>query len=175
MNKPLHELAVPFDAFDGAVTFYMLPFINLEYEIYADELQRLHPREKWVHTQTKEEVFTDPHDNPSDDPIIEAQRKASKWERIDLWSPAYTYFLACVPLTVDIEFKGKKLPAAAKGIQAYWQGRNGSIGHNWELYRQVIGVQAANAWLEAHNHAQDDRMDAPQAIQGDPADDTDPN
>lgn len=174
-NNPLRDVAVPYKAFEGAVTFWMLPYTNMEVDIRLSELRRLEPPEKWVHADTGEETYKDPHPNPGDDPIIEAQRKASKWEHVDLWGNIHSIFWGVVPLTIDIEFKDKKLPTPARGLQAYWENRNGSTAHNWTLFKQLIGGNVGTEWMSAYIETRDTSMDGPEDLQVEPGEDADPN
>lgn len=173
-NNPLKELAVPFEAFDGAVVFYMLPYTNTAVDIAYSDLAQIAPSEKWVNRDTGEEVTRNPFPNPTSDPVIEAQAKASPWERVWLWSAAHSIFGGIVPITVDIEFKGKTLPPPVRGLKAFWEGRNGSVQHNWTLFQQAIGSAAGKAWLDAYAATQDTSMDGPEALQAEPEPDADP-
>jgi len=174
-NNPLRDVAVPYEALDGKVTFWMLPYTNTECDITLDKLARLDPPEKWVHSETGEETYTDPLPNPTDDAVIAEQIKASKWERVSLWGNAHSIFWGVVPLTIEIEFHGKGLSAPVKGLKAFWQGRNGSVQHNWELFRQVIGGKVGTAWLEAYGATRDTSYDGPEELQHEPGENADPN
>lgn len=174
-SNPLRDFAEKYEAFGGEVTFYMCPFPTFETDHYLIEFERQHPRTKWVNSRTGEETLIDPHPGANDDPILKAQREASEWQEVSLWSPAHSFFLACVPATVDIEFKSKLTKPAARGLRAYWQEQNGSIEHNWELFRQTMGHEASTTWLEAYSATRDNSMDGPAEIATDPDEDTDPN
>lgn len=174
-KNPLRDFAIAQPAFSGEVTFYITPFPTFEDDRVYLEFERLHPRFKWVHQETGEELFREPYPGDADDPVVKAQREQSEYERIDLWSPAHTYFLACVPNTVDIEFAKKLSNKAAQGVRIWWDNRNGSIEHNWALFRQTMGSEAVMQWIAAVQNAQDDSMNGPAALQTDPDKDTDPN
>lgn len=172
---PLRDFAEAYSAFNGEVTFYMVPFPTFETDRYLIDFQREHPQIKWVHQETGEEQFSDPVDGPSDDAVAQAQREASPWQEVHLWSQAQSIFLACVPNTVDIEFKGKLSRTTAKALRAFWDGRNGSVEHNWELFQQTIGREAALEWLAAYDATRDSSMDGDEALATDPDEDADPN
>ena len=175
MTTNLRDFARKFEALDGAVTFWMLEFSNRDSEIAYDELAREYPERKWVHSETGEETFTDPHTSDLDDSVKQAQRKASKWDEVYLWSNSQNIFIMCDPITVDIEFKSKKLSAELKALQHYWDNRNGHHLHNWDMFRQLVGRQVANAWFEAYSKTRDESFAGPEALQSEPGEDADPN
>jgi len=171
----LRDFARKHDAFDGAVTFWLLEFNNRDAEIAYDEMNRAAPERKWVHSETGEETFSDPHESDLDDPVKQAQRKASKWREVYLWSNSQNIFIMCDPITVDIEFHGEDLPNELKALQYYWQNRNGNHVHNWDMFRQLVGRRAALAWFDAYSATRDTSFDGPEALQEVPGEDADPN
>ena len=175
MTNFLHDIAVPFKAFDGAVTFWMIPFTNPEAAVYENELERVHPSAVWRHKETGEETTRNPYPGDSSDPIVKAQREQGEWEMISLWHNPEQLFLICVPLTADIEFKGKKLPAEVRALQVFWEQRNGKVSHNWDLYRQLVSQPVSLVWFDAYNQTRDTSMDGPDELQAEPAEGADPN
>lgn len=171
----LRDFARKYEAFDGTVTFWMLEFSNRDSEIAYDELNREYPEQKWVHQDNGEQRLDDPYENPDNDPVIEAQREAGQWQKVYLWSNAQNIFVVCDPITIDIEFKGKKLPPELRALQHYWENRNGHHLHNWDLFRQLIGRGVSRAWYQAYLETRDTSFDGPEALQSEPSQDADPN
>ncbi len=159
--------------FDGTVTVYMMPYRTMNVDIAIEALNRQMPMKKWVHGETGEETYKDPHATLGDDKIGRAQRENSKWDEIDLWADAHNLFCVCDPLTVDIEF-ADELTGQGAVLQTYWQNRNGSMLHNWELFTTIVSRDIALAWFEAYEATRDTSMDGPLALQDEPEVDADP-
>lgn len=172
--KNLKPLASKHAAFDGAVTFYMMPYRTMMVDIVVEELQRIAPSAKWVHSETGEETYTDPHANIPEGKVGDEQRKASKWQEVGLWTDAHNLFALCDPLTVDIEF-ADNAPAEVAPLKAYWQNRNGSTAQRWELFAQVVPRALALEWFAAYQTTRDTTMDGPEILQAEPGEDADPN
>lgn len=67
----LRKLALSYPAFDGAVTFYLLPYRRLETEISISELNAMEPQLVYVHIKTGERRLKKPAD------LAELEAKAS--------------------------------------------------------------------------------------------------
>lgn len=106
----LKQLARSYSAFDGAVTFYMLPYRPLIADVIISRLETVKPRDEW-----------DSND---------------------------IFFTVAESRTVDIEFDDD-LPVGAVGLQAYWQGRNGSVTANHEAFLHALHVDALVEWINA--------------------------
>lgn len=163
----LKDLAQAYTAFDGAVTFWMIPYETLQVTIQLQELNRLEPSAKWVHQESGEERYDDPHEHLLDDPVGEAKRAASPWKRVSLWSTVHNLYAVAEPVTVEIEF-ADQLPPALRSLQLYWAERNGHVAHNWPLFKQLVSREAAQAWDLAFDNTRDQSWNAPDEIQQEP-------
>lgn len=90
------------------------------------------------------------------------------------WTQLHQMFVIAEPLTVDIEFPDN-LPSEWLGLQMYWQERNGSTAHNWELFKQVVSSSINNQWFAAYDATRDHALDAPEELQEAAVESDDPN
>lgn len=180
MATNLKTLANKYEAFDGAVTFYMIGYRTLQTDQCIQRLEAVEPQFEYVHAQTGERVTVEPDAYRTAVENAEAtglDMIPSAWTRNRLWSTEHDIFWLCTPLTVEIEFRlTDKSPAAAKALRSFWQNRNGSVANNWTLWCQLLPVQTLTVWLEAYNATRDEDMAAPVELQqGEPDKALDPN
>lgn len=172
------DLARKYEAFDGRVTFWMLPYRSLRTDISVDAIESSgEPQAVYVHKKTGERVFKEPkaYKKALD---VAAKLKTpfkSDWERKGLWTTLHSTFYICDAATVAIDFApfDETTPAEVRALAAYWEARSASAEESWQVFKQMIGTATTNAWWAAYNATRDKEYNAPSAIQS-PGEDADP-
>lgn len=75
------------------------------------------------------------------------------------WGNIHNIFVLADPVLVDIEFPDD-MASEWRGLQMYWQERNGSTAHNWDMFQQMIGYNVITRLNEAYNGTRDDTVKA---------------
>lgn len=158
----LRSLARSFSAFDGAVTFWLLPFTNLACAVAVDALERITPQERWTHTVTGEQTNVAPpnwkalvkeavdFDRPIDSP----------WRREYLWDITHQAFVDYLPITVDIDF-ADALTGELQGLKLFWQQRELPVADRWALFNQALTPAVLLAWRDAYNATRETALALP--------------
>lgn len=161
IHPTLKALAVPFEAFGGAVTFTMLPFKNVQAAQLEDAFALLYPRYRYRDTRTG----TVTTERPAEfDALADmAKRQGVEFEDLprnpftveDAWDTSQRNFVLLEGRTVAVEFRmDESSPPEARLFEAYWQEtRAADLQGRWELYRQMVAITVTNAWVEALNAA----------------------
>src|SRR5690348_6397825 len=133
-DAALRQLAVAYPAFDGAVTFYMLPFRNVQTNVREGRLNAITPHFLYTHRERGEQVYVEPVEH-----ALAVERKTdSSWDVTDLWGPVEYNFTSIEPLTVAIEFApfNAQTPPDVQALAVYWQNAPQEIQARWEAFQQ---------------------------------------
>lgn len=173
MPLNLRQLSTPHPAFDGAVTFWMLPFRSLSVDVIITELERLDPKWEYTNTVTGECTHEVPEQYRKDIERAQAVNVpfASAWRATFLWTGRHEAFWKCDGATTDIEFHDTSSSTELKALEYYWQIRPPDIAERWDAFNELIGVNVFKAWEEAFQATRDTRMAAPVALQKPPVTD----
>lgn len=123
MNDQLKALAKPVSAFDGQVTFHMIPYRTVQLGIVL--------------------------------------RDVAQHRGVDLASAEHMegedVLFACVDSsTIGIDFAlTDKSPAYLRGLEAYWQSRNGKVLENLDRFNMLLAPPVRDAWWQAYEDTRD--------------------
>ena len=158
------------------VTFWMLGYRNHEVDIAINDLEEITPRMVYVHKRTGEQTQNKPtalvkaEDNWNKLNVPDEQRK-SEWETRHLWQTRENTFAVCLPLIVDIDFPPEDVaaPAEVRVFEAFWNDPSEDFAQRWNMFKKIIGVPTINALWEAYEATRDHVLEAPKALQSEPA------
>lgn len=175
-NLSLKAIANSYAAFGGDVTFYMMPFTTLAVDRYMEALRKVAPQFVYVNVKTGAETPREPAEYKAAADLARFTRSeiVCDWVKENRWELKEDTFLVSDALTVDIEFHATD-KKAVQALEMYWRNRNGNVLHNYDLYCQLIGVEAITEWNIAYANTRDTSMDADADTQMDePPEDADP-
>jgi hypothetical protein len=140
----LKRLAHKHEDFDGQLTWYLLPFENVQLQVVARELNRVMPQYRWENPQTGAVVYVEP-----------AEAEAEQWTAVEQWTATHYTFIRIEAAPV-IEFALKsKAPSFLRGFQHYRVHRNGDLAHNFELFTSIVGDEIVRSFWNALEAAGD--------------------
>src|SRR5687768_17012767 len=130
----LRDLANSHSAFDGQVIFHFLPYQSLKCDVAISYLESIEPQFQWVNSRTGETTTTEPREWTAAQELAKQLKRPveNEWTRERLWTLTHDVFAVGLPSLVDIEFAlTDHAPAELRGLQLYWQSKNGSAAANW--------------------------------------------
>src|ERR1700690_970193 len=161
----LREFSVAYEGFGGAVTWYMLPFRNLQVDVILAGLQKIDPQLQYIHTQTGEHTFDEPEQLVKD---RERAKKigapfASVWRAEWLWTGRHEAFWQYYGATTDIDFRDGAQTAQIRSLRFFWEHRSENILDCWQMFNQLVSVDVYEEWRKAYKATRDTSMDAPKS------------
>lgn len=175
----LKTLARSASAFDGQVTFYMLPFHTLATDVAITELARHAPQFEYVNTRTGQKQTDTPRGWDDKQAQIEQLMLTSpeaaatateqyEWQRTRLWRQTHDCYAIVLPLIVDIEFHSPTSPDVLI-FQEYWHGRPSSdVRTDFGQFAQAVSIEMHTALWVAYGQTRDTKLAAPPVNAADP-------
>ena len=165
MTTTLKDFAKSYTTPDGQVTFHLLPFLNLDYQMIGDALQEIVPRYQWVNKKTAAVL------NEQPDEHLEAVKRARRtnqkdvrtdWKQVDLWKTSHSTFVFLHGVAVEIEFHlTDQAPGWLRAFKAYWEERDEDIATRWRLFQQLFGSEAIGLFWQAFDATREKSMSVP--------------
>ncbi len=167
----LRELANKFEAFDGQVALYYLPYQSLKCDVAISALEAITPQFRWVNTRTGDVTHTEPREwTAAQDLARQLKRPVeNEWTRERQWNLVHDVFAVVLPSIVDTEFNlAENAPAELRALRLYFQSQNGSAEANWTLYNDLIGAKALSELWHGYLETRDKTFNAPEIETADP-------
>lgn len=166
-------LSRSFEALEGAVTFWLMPYRVLSCDAVIAELERIEPKFEYFNSVTGEATRVMPSQFAQD---VEQARAlgvpfTSIWESRWLWTERHRTFWEVESITTGIDFREGEQSGQVRALAVYWQTRSENVGDRWKSYNDLVGLEAWLAWNEAFKATRDTRMAAPVALQKPPTTD----
>lgn len=157
----LKSLANKYEALDGQIIFWMLPYQSLRYQVARDALDQIVPQFKWLNTKQDAETFDEPAEWKAAQ-IRAAQTRQTAmtdWQRVDLWDTYHRVFTYFEGLVIDIEFAlADDALAEYRALQMYWQSRGEYVRQNWLNFVDLMGSGAITLFYDAYDATRDKAM-----------------
>jgi len=157
----LKSLANKYEALDGQIIFWMLPYQSLRYQVARDALDQIVPQFKWVNAKESTETFGEPAEWKAAQ-IRAAQTRQTAmtdWQRVDLWDTYHRVFTYFEGLVIDIEFAlADDAMAEYRALQMYWQLRGAGVSGNWLNFVDLMGSRAITLFYDAYDATRDKSM-----------------
>lgn len=165
------------------VTIWMLGYRNHEVDIAINDLEEISPRVAYVNKKTGEKSFTKPQqmtdaEKLADEKNVKLGLKGEQllqpktdWVAEFLWQTRENTFAVCLPLIVEIDFPPEDVaaPAEVRVFEAFWNDPSEDFAQRWNVFKKIVGVPTINALWEAYEATRDHVLEAPAALQTEPA------
>lgn len=166
----LRELATRYEAFEGQIVIYYLPYQSLKSVGNINAVKRVQPEYKWVHEDGRE-VFTAPREWAMEVQLAKQLNRdpVTQWTRYRLWGALHDVFAAVLPAIVEVEFHfSERTSAELRGLRMYFESQNGSADKNWELYNEVVGANVLDELQRGWYATRDTEFSASEPESADP-------
>ncbi len=158
------------------VTFWLLPYRTMRFDVAERELGAAHPQWEYTHKTTGKQTTDEPPDHRA--AIIIAQNSGqpprSHWLVKRLWGVSEDVYIALESTTFEIEFPADDLNPHVQALADYWKLRPADYGARWQVFSTLLSKEVIDAWGEGFLATREHSMDAPLALQSQPGEKADP-
>lgn len=182
----LKAFAQSASAFDGQMTFWILPFTTPLMEARYKRLDDLDPEVEYLNIKSGEVERQMPEKyrkallkaRDMNVPGWQNQVEYGGFRARKIWKDQHYDFLLLDTHTVGIDFAlHGDAPADLKVFEAYWtECADAELGERFHTFQYAVSKRVTEAWQQAFNETRDNPAPAPVELgQAQPGEDADPN
>lgn len=173
-------------AFDGQITFWILPFTTPLQDTRHSRLDDIDPEWEYV-SEKNGKVVTEIPDGYLKSMLKARDMKVASWERQTTyggwkrrrrWYEQHDNFLIYDTHTVDVDFAlADDAPAELRVFQAYWTDcADAPLNERFQAFQYAVSENVHKAWKVAFEATRDNPAPAAREMgEGKPDEETDPN